>query len=473
MARKIYRIDAFAGIDQSQSENGLNPAFSPDACNMDTSDGDLAVARGYVRHIAARVPGGGVPHRLYLFRRADEDQVIVAAGRDIYAYKAGEWQLVYSFEGGLTSGRVDFAQAQIDSIGYLLIASGEEAIVKYNGSAAQAFGSADGLSDKPVQYLAMYRDRLFAAGDPGFPNRLYWSQLPGGSRSIEAWGDVTDSPNVSGGHAEIGGTAGDPILGLYALPNQLVIFKKRSIYRLLGDKPGNFTIERVDAEVERAAHTALVGRGDQLYFMTEGGLCRFDGVNAGPLPDARRISKALKEASVADSRGALARSKLYFTLKEGDSDAMVEYDLVRRTYMLRRGFPIGDIAAWDGKLYLINTERYVCRFGEGATYDGADIEAWWQTPLTDLFDKGGVKAMRSLVLRGSSEKQAALLADVCVGGNTTTHRLRLPSEESEVLEVPLSNEGRTFRLRFYNEAGGYFCLRGGAELSFETWRRVE
>ena len=35
MARKIYRIDEFIGIDQSVGENGMSPAYSPDACNMD------------------------------------------------------------------------------------------------------------------------------------------------------------------------------------------------------------------------------------------------------------------------------------------------------------------------------------------------------------------------------------------------------------------------------------------------------
>ena len=371
------------------------------------------------------------------------------------------------------SGALDFVQAQINSQDYLLIASGEEAIVKYNGLVAVSFGSADGGSNKPVQYLAMYRDRLFSAGDASYPNRLYWSQLPGGTRTIENWGDSADSANVSGGHAEVGGASGDPITGLYALSNQLLIFKKRSIYRLIGDKPGNFTIERVDADVEQTVHTALVPQGDLLYFMTGGGLCCFNGVSAAPLPDARRMEKTLAQASIGSCRGALARNKLYFSLEDEGGSFLVEYDLLRRAYMLRRGFSVGDIAAWDGRLYLINGARYVYRFDEGDSYDGADIEAWWQTPLTDLYDKGGVKAMRSLALRGRSEKDAALLVDVSIGGSTATHRLLLPEEEWDVLEVPLENEGRTFRLRFYNEAGGHFALTGGLELAFETWRRVE
>ena len=38
-----YSIDAFKGIDQSADENSLSPSYSPDACNMDTTDGRLSV----------------------------------------------------------------------------------------------------------------------------------------------------------------------------------------------------------------------------------------------------------------------------------------------------------------------------------------------------------------------------------------------------------------------------------------------
>lgn len=199
MARKLYKIDSFIGIDQDEAENALKPAYSPDACNMDTAGGDLAVAKGYIRHIPHQIPGVGQPHRLFLFRRAGQDQPIVAAGRELYAYKNNAWILIHTFEKGLASNKLDFVQAQIDGVDYLLIASGEDPIVKYNGNSALSFGSEQGQSNKPVQYLAMYRDRLFAAGDPSYPNRLYWSQLPGSGRTIEAWGDVTDTVNVSGG----------------------------------------------------------------------------------------------------------------------------------------------------------------------------------------------------------------------------------------------------------------------------------
>ena len=46
MAVKLFRIDEFYGLDQSKDENSVSFAMSPDACNMDTDSGALAVARG-------------------------------------------------------------------------------------------------------------------------------------------------------------------------------------------------------------------------------------------------------------------------------------------------------------------------------------------------------------------------------------------------------------------------------------------
>ena len=56
MARKIYRIDEFMGLDQSMGENGMAASYSPDACNMDTADGELTVAKGYTRYIHQPFP---------------------------------------------------------------------------------------------------------------------------------------------------------------------------------------------------------------------------------------------------------------------------------------------------------------------------------------------------------------------------------------------------------------------------------
>lgn len=476
MARAIYRINEFTGIDQSRDENALKSSMSPDACNMDTSDGNLSVCKGCVKHISAAIPGTERIHAIKLVPFPTGEMFIAAAGESIYAYKNNAWEEIYTYSPALEGHKFDFAQAQINSTDNLIIACGERQLVKFDGETASLFGSAEGVSDKSVGYLATYRSRLFAAGDPENPNRLYWSQLPGGTRSIEDWSSVEASPNVEGGHAEVGSMKSDPIVGLAALSNQLLIFKKNSIYRLIGDKPSNFTIEEVEARTETTVNSAIVKRAGSLFFLTQGGLCVFNGVNAQLLNNARCIQKELERASTANSRGAICRDILYFTVDEdgGECNAVIEYDVLRGAYMLRRGFSAYDICAYGGTLYLANENRCICRLNEGESYDGASIDAYWNTPLSDLYDKGSIKSMRRLYLRGQSDaNDSATLIDVSVGGGQTTYRTLLPQSESDVLEVPLKNEGRTFALSIYNEAGGSFRLKSGVELEFETRRRTE
>ena len=63
--------------------------------------------------------------------------------------------------------------------------------------------------------------------------------------------------------------------------------------------------------------------------------------------------------------------------------------------------------------------------------------------------------------------------DMTIDTHTATHRMRMPEARASVLEVPLAGEGRTFSMRFYNEAGGRFALEAGAEVLLDERRRPE
>lgn len=470
---ETYRIDEFLGIDQSRDENSLPSGMSPDACNMDTDNGALAVAKGYVRHIAAPIPGEGTVHRLYAYSTGAGDRFIAIAGDTIYAYDGSAWTAVYTYGEPLENYRFDFVRAQINSVDYVIIGCGERQMVKFDGTAATLFGSSANVSDIHTLFMGMYRSRLFAAGNPEFPNRLYWSQLPGDDRSIDNWGPYQASANVEGGHAEVGGASSDTIVGLAALSNQLLIFRERSIFRLIGDKPSNYIIEEVPSRTESAAYTSCVKCGDAIYFMTAGGLCSFNGVAAQTTADARRIRTILETADVSLSKGALCRDKLYFSFSDSAGGGLIEYDLVRGVYMLRRGFETADITSLNGTMYIVNSSRYVCRFNEGDSYDGAPISAWWRTPVTDMRAKSIIKCPRWIYLRGGTDAHdAATILDVDTGTITKTYRLLLPSHTSEVLEVKLSGECRALSLKLYNEAGGRWSVVSGVEMSFAKLGRT-
>ena len=135
--------------------------------------------------------------------------------------------------------------------------------------------------------------------------------------------------------------------------------------------------------------------------------------------------------------------------------------------MLRDGFHVIDICSYNGTMYLINENRYVYRFGEGDSYDGARIDAYWTTPKTDMGAKGVDKHLRKLLLRGEGD---AIIIDYQVGIFTDSKRYRIPRTEDEICEISLQNRGRTVQFKIRNEAGSYFRLTGGVEIEYDGGR---
>jgi len=80
MSMKQYRIREFGGIDQSMEQSAIDEGSSPDACNMDTRDGNLSVAKGFVKHLLEPVPGDGPVKRVYLWRSLVTTRYVVVAG---------------------------------------------------------------------------------------------------------------------------------------------------------------------------------------------------------------------------------------------------------------------------------------------------------------------------------------------------------------------------------------------------------
>jgi hypothetical protein len=177
-------------------------------------------------------------------------------------------------------------------------------------------------------------------------------------------------------------------------------------------------------------------------------------------------------------KGRENRDKLYFTAREGAStggidtdNALIVYDVVNKTYMIRRGFEVSDLFSRAGTLYMMNPNGYFYRMEEGDTYDGNPIEAYWKTPLSDLNGKYEDKNLVRMFLRGTSENNAPLLIDSRVGKHEKNTRILLPETEYEVAEIPLVNQGRTAAFKFYNDAGGHWEIKGGVQIEFSVTGR--
>lgn len=477
MALKSIQIGPFFGVKLRQQ--GQDPAldWAEEGWNVDTEHGGLKRAGGFSRVYPTALTGSPTLFRLHLWPKAAGLPGCIALRSDgVLHYKESEnvWESLWGFQtAGEAGSRFDFLPVRMGDKEKLLIASGTGPLRCWeeNTDSITLFGTKEKLSDPAVNYLALYFGRLFAAGDAAHPARLYWSQTPGDGRTLDNWGTAEAGADVSGGHMEVG-TDSEPITGLKAMSNQLVIFKKDRLYRLLGDRPSNFRIQPVEAPFRQPLHTACLLWGDRLFFLTEDGLYYYDGQTLCRTPHSRDISPLLERADLSACTGAACGNRLYFTLKLDPAspynDAMAEYDLERDCFLLRRGFQAVDLQSCQGKLYLLTGDGSVCAFDGSGSYNGAPIEAVWTSHWTAL---GSLYADKRILELTAAGRGMPLMFSVEWEDGSDMALLPL-SIRKPLATARLRGGGRRLRLSFLNGKGGDFCLESPMELLYDQQKRI-
>lgn len=328
-----------------------------------------------------------------------------------------------------------------------------------------------GGSDASCNYIDMYKGRFFAAGDPDNTSRLYWSAVPGDGRTIEDWLSVEGSVDASGGYVEVGDSAGDAIIGIIALASEILIFKRYSFYRLYGDSPSNFTVERVEAFAEYMSNASAVVKYNKPFFLTKSGLKYYDGTGVLPIDAGVRYINTFigTISSVRMSKGIHSDNVLYFSCKVNAAstydDAIIVYDIARQSYTIRDGFEIADMTQFDGAIYIVNGSRYVYEFNTGSDYDGVPISAYWETQHTDMQSKIYTKKIRCLLFRGGEGRMNIGVYYDSEHVNIPDKMLESSRNAATVVEVN-ADPATTFWVRFSNANGSYFEIKGGASIVF-------
>ena len=325
-----------------------------------------------------------------------------------------------------------------------------------------------GGSSESVAYVELYSNRLFAAGDPNAPYRLYWSAVPGDGRTIEDWLSVDGSYDASGGYVEVGDGSDDSIIGLTALSNQLIIWKRYSVWRLFGDRPSTYTLERVDNESDLMSNAGVIVKYDAPYLLMPNGIYTYNSVSVVPVDNGVKYLRRFFDAGpdVSNSRAAFWNNRLYMSCKVNANaaydDTIIMFDITRNSYMIRNGFQIADLTAIGSDIYVLTPERYVCQFESGTSYDGAPIAAYWLTQPTDFGRKMNRHQAMALYshITGNGAK-------VTVIGDYLSHEKTLMplTARAGYTTLHFQTDRQYFiQYKFENIEGGVFTFHGGINL---------
>jgi hypothetical protein len=294
-----------------------------------------------------------------------------------------------------TTARYQFA-TQND---ILFIVNGENVNKKWDGTTF-----ADQAGSPPIaKYIRVHKNRMFLAGNPTNPSRLYFSEL----------GDPENWPVLY--FIDIGKGDGDKITGFGVLLDNLVIFKTNSIWVLQGDSPSNFVLRKVVDGYGSVSQTSITNVKETLTAFTKDGVFFFDGVRSALASEKiEKTIKNLNKSYLSLASAVFFDNKLYIAVPEGDSmknNLVLVFDTLRTAWTLYRGIPVSEWVVWrkynqDILLFGSSETGQVYEFGVGYSDDGNPIEAYF---VTKHFDFGVIeqkKLVRSLIAATSSQVSA-------------------------------------------------------------------
>lgn len=291
-----------------------------------------------------------------------------------------------------------------------------------------------------VKYLLSFRNRVFAAGNPTYPSRVYFT----------AGGDATNWNGTSpadGGNLDIDADNGEVVTGLGRIFNGVVVFKERSIYLWTwgdADKPSTEgRVEQLVPGVGLVSHYSIAYYNGQLIFLgqnSEGdfGIYRLQG--QGVEEYSVKIPKALRRILAGSPLPprAVAYNHHYMVAVDDNTDEnesrrlVFVLDLRRMCWTFLEGIPVG---AWaidrdKGDLYFgSDSTGFIYQYGAARSDDGKPIPYRY---VSKPFDGGSPLAdhrFRNIWLDLNGSSAGEITVGYSLDGST-------PIRTIETLKIP-------------------------------------
>ena len=443
MVHSKIKIPIFKGINQTYPE--IDMSYAAAAENIDISDGILKVCKGIKKKTLIQTQNN-IKTLIKLCKRNSgvyEEILLAATDSDIYVWSQNGY---YGIKTDLTSGKFAYINYQLDGEDICILTNGEDTPFYTNGIYCTD------MADVPkFTQVVLHYERMWGCGVAGYPDRVYYSVSF----------DPTDFSTLGeSGFIDIPSFDGNPVLALDVLFDDVVVFKKDSLYRIIGTYPDTYEVSKIHGVVGPIAPDTIVNTGSLVLFLSGQGLCAYDGVKASLFKShaLKNFTARINKTAIDQAVSTVYNGTVLIALPlDGatENNAVLEYDTVRDTFTVKKGFCVNSFVALDDILLISDNTKYIKIYGDGDTFDGALINAYWETPFTDAGDRSVVKYLDMLYAFGKGD---AVKVTVVSEHESKERTYALNSVEEAHIKLPLQGKGVRFKLRFENVDGGYFEL---------------
>lgn len=472
------------GIYQAVGDTNVGLNYAWRAENIRTEQGELASSYGTRRAFPALGAAIETLERFHRRNRPDDPDVLVAAaGRCIYTYTEGSsgWVLRGDGYGASRWSCVTYEMTEEDgtTIDLLLMTNAQDGMVAVYGSdlhvEAKPLRIGDEYAAVKFAVLGRHADRIWGTGATGYPDGLFYSR----PYSAFDWTGNPDYPEMGGGMIRQPDWDGDRFVALIPYGGYLLAAKERSIYEVRGTDPSSFSITAAYGTDGPAQAQTICTDRTNCFFLTQVGMGLYDGSTVSLLArDAlcdvwRRMIPDGAKTAVA----CLCRHIYYLALPirddSGDAvnenNAVLEYDTLRSTFMLRTGIRVKDFYVMDGEVYYTDaaSPHEVLRYADPLCggYSGKPMHCLWETAWLDL---GKSMMKRDFVLRFTAEADAddlpltlTLETDRKRKGRTVLLRRRRAD-----YRIRIQNAGMRVKLILESDSAAGWRITGGVQVSY-------
>ncbi len=443
MAQERFKIPVFKGINQAYPE--MDMAYAAVSENMDISEGSLKVCKGIKKKTFIQTQGP-VKTLIKLCKRNGggyEEVLMAATETDLFVWASVGY---FGIKTGLSSGKYAYINYQLDGEDICILTNGLDTPFYTNGIYCTD------MTDVPkFTQIILHYERMWGCGVSGYPDRVYYSVSF----------DPTDFSTLGeSGFIDIPSFDGNPVMALEVLFDDVVVFKKNSLFRIIGTYPGTYEVSKIHGVVGPIAPDTIANTGTLVLFMSSEGLCAYDGVKAALFkPEVlKNFSVRINKSAIQQAVSTVYKGKVMFALPidyAEENNAVLEYDIVRDTFTLKKGFCVNSFVVINDTLLISDNTTYVKIYGTGDSFDGADIHAFWETPYTDAGDRAAMKYLDALYAFGKGD---AVSVSVISETESKQKTIALNADTETHIKMKLQGKGVRFKLRFENVDGGYFEL---------------
>lgn len=315
--------------------------------------------------------------------------------------------------------------------------------------------------------IARFAERIWGAGIDTDPDKMVYSA----PYDIFNWEQNNNEPEDGAGDIQQPDWDGDRFTALKAFGNQLVCFKKNSIWAITGSNPSTFYMRKQYGHGTIYEDSIAVYNGN-VFFVTDTGLHAYDAVSVNPVKYGY-LSRTFEEFSSATNKavvGCMCSGKYYFNLMTyhaafGERTFFC-YDTIEGTITSYKNgiFPFA-LMEFNDQVHALHAHD--SKFVISNLSYGSTAELYYQTAWQDFGAKNVVKSEFEVYIMPSVEFDDNVEMEIGIETEYKKKAKTVMLTSNRVKRIKLNAKGRKFRFWIkakeqYND----WKLAGGVQISY-------